>query len=177
MTTYLITIDDFQSKADITANIKTSKLQAYIGVTQEKYGLKILCKEFYDEIIDQVCNGTLTAANTTLIPYIKDYLIYKTYERYLVNANILSTPGGLRVQNDTTSREASADDLAPLRNQAKSDANFYQDQLINFLILNESDYTTWKNSPCNCNPKSYAYMENKFTKVGKSYEKIPIKWT
>jgi hypothetical protein len=177
VSTYILTTEDFTNRADISGNIITSKLNSYIGVIQEKYALKMLCQALYDELLDQICNNSLTTANTALLPFLKDYLIYKTYARYLVNSSIMSTPSGLRIQNDPTSQAATNEQLAPLVAQAENDANFYQDQLANFLIKNEDDYPLWKSSSCNCSPTQFTYKANQFSKIGGSTGKTKVKWT
>lgn len=174
--TYLIDISDFKRRADISQTINTDKLKAQIGITQEKYAVKILCQNLYNEIIGEYPDS-LSPANTALLPFIQDFLIYKTYDRYLVSSNILPTPSGMRVQTDTTSDAASEDQMKSLRGQANSDANFYQDKLVNFLIKNVDDYPLWKNSNCNCNPTNRPINGNKISRVGRSTSSVPIRWT
>jgi len=89
--TYILTIEDFKERADITENIQTEKLKTWLGVVQEKYGEKILCEAFLTEILDQIENDTLTTANTALLPKIKDYFIFKVYKRYILGSGVLTT--------------------------------------------------------------------------------------
>jgi len=177
VTTPILTIDDFTNKADISNNIKTSKLEPYIEVIQDQFGPKMLCELLYQELQDQICTSTLSAVNTLLLPFVKNYLIYKTYARYLVNANIIATPAGLRIQLDTTSVAATSEDLAPIVSQAETDANSYQDKLANFLIENETDYPLWKDSICNCKKSLRAQKQNQFSLIGKKSDKVDLKWT
>jgi len=176
VTTYILSIEDFTNRADITVNIKTDKLKGYIGVVQEKFAVKILCQALYDQLLTEIAAGTLTTANTALLPFLKDYLIYKTYSRYLLNAPILSTPGGLRVQVDATSEPASDKLIAEIMRQSDGDANFYQDLLVNFLDCNVDDYPLWEGTVCDCN-KNRTVKGNSFSKIGSSTGRIPIRWT
>lgn len=177
VSTYILSIEDFTNRADITPNIQTAKLKSYLGVVQEKYALKILCQALYDELLTQIAASSLTAVNTLLLPYVKDYLIYKTYSRYLLNANTLSTPAGLRVQTDTTSEAASDPTITALVKQADGDANFFQDQLATFLKCNDTDYPLWKNSICGCGNKVTQKL-NQFSSIGKNiYRDERIDWT
>lgn len=174
---YLISIDDFKRKADLSQNLHTDKLKACIGIIQEQYAVKLLCRDLYDEIISQIETPPMSDANTALLPYIKDFLIYKTYARYTVGANLLATPAGFRVSANAIDEPASAADMENIRSQANQDANFYQEQLLNFLIENEDDYPLWKNSTCNCNSNLRPQGMNKITVVGSSRSATPIKWT
>ena len=176
MATYLIDIEDFRRKADISQNLNTDRLNANIGPTQDQFAVKVLCNELVAELLSQLPDG-LSAANTTLMPYVKNFLIYKTYSRYLVGANLMATPSGMRVQSDTTSDPASNQQMVALQRQADNDANFYQDQLINFLKENETDYPLWEDSICNCYSNRRAVNGNVFSKVGSQDRRQVIKWT
>lgn len=176
VSTYIITIEDFKSRADISENILTSKIQSQIAPTQEQFGIKILCREFYAEVLAVVAGTTTSAAITALLPYLKDFLVYKTYARYLVGAPIMMTATGQRTQIDTTS------DLAPdklISEQialARNDANFYQDTLVNFLTLNVDDYPTWEASLCGCSDRR-SKNNNQFSIVGGNKKETKINWT
>jgi hypothetical protein len=176
MADYILSIEDFKRKADISANLNTDKLKAQIGPTQDQFAYKILCNELLAEILSQLPND-LSVANTALMPYLKNYLVYKTYARYLVGSNVMATAAGMRVQIDSTSEAADEKQMAAIRKQAENDANFYQDTLVNFLIKNEDDYPLWKDSICNCNRNSITQRQNMFSKVGTSVQKTPIKWS
>jgi len=177
VSTYILDISDFTDRADITANIQTQKLKTYLGVIQEQYALKILCKALYDQLLVEIAADTLTDANTALLPFVKDYLIYKTYARYLLNANAMSTPAGIRVQVDATSDPASDKFVAELMRQAGNDANFYQDQLADFLDCNSTDYPLWEDTICDCRRQNRTLKGNSFSKIGQSKGKVKINWT
>lgn len=176
MAEYILSIEDFKRKADISANLNTDKLKAQIGATQDQFAYKILCNELLAEILSQLPDD-LSEANEALMPYLKNYLIYKTYARYLVGANLMATAAGMRVQIDATSDAANDKQMAEVRKQAENDANFYQDTLVNFLIKNEDDYPLWKDSICNCNRNSMTQRQNMFSKIGSSIQKTPIRWS
>ncbi|MDA1120880.1 MAG: hypothetical protein O2887_10400 [Bacteroidetes bacterium] len=174
ISTYLITTADFTSRADLSGNILTSKIQAQIGPVQEIYGIKILCREFYDEVI--AAQTTPTAAITAMMPYLKDFLVYKTYAEYLVGASGMMTPSGMRVQTDTTSEPASDKMVSEVMRQASNRANFYQDTLINFLTLNVLDYSTWEDSMCGCGDRRVT-KNNQLSIIGTNKTRTPIEWT
>lgn len=177
ITTYILEIEDFINRADITSNLQTSKLKSYLGVIQEKYAPKILCRELYNTVISQIESDTFTQPIEDLLPYLKDYLIYKTYARYLLNADVLSTPSGLRVQVDTTSQSLDSETRGAIIAQAKNDANFYQDELVNFLNLNSEEYPDWVDSKCGCS-KGYSKRNNQFSLIGADRNVDErIKWT
>jgi hypothetical protein len=177
VSTYIISTADFISRADLSQNIITQKIQAQIAPTQEKFGRsKILCWDFYNEVLDVVSGAETSAVITTLLPYLKDFLVYKTYARYLRNANVLLTPAGGRISSDTTSVAASREDMSDLIDQALEDANSYQDTLVNFLTLYQNDYPTWRDSICGCGDRR-TKKNNQFSIIGSNKTKTPIEWT
>ena len=182
VSTYILSIEDFEERADISANIKTNQLKIHLGVVQEKYAVKILCLDFYEEVLDYVVQAETTPDYidnpeiANLIPYLKDYLIYKTYVRYLLYANQKSTAAGVRVVSEPVSTPASDKLISEMIGNARSDANFYQDQLVNFLLCNEDDYPTWKDSICNCGDKHTRNL-NRMSVVGSKKTVTKVKWT
>lgn len=177
VSTYIITITDFKSRADLSENILTAKLQAQIAPAQEQFAIKILCRDFYTEVLAHVAGTTVTAVITTLLPFLRDFLVYKTYARYLVGAPIIMSPAGQRTQIDTTSDLASDKLISEQIALARNDANFYQDTLVNFLTLNADDYPTWRDSICGCDDDRRVKNNNQFSIVGKTRQKTRIDWT
>ena len=102
--------------------------------------------------------------------------MFKIYASYLVDGNYIATPAGLRTQVDTTSNIPTDKQMSEVTEKAEKRANFYQDELANFLRLNEDDYPLWENSNCNCKDQT-THLLNKFSKIGKNQEKVKIKWT
>lgn len=176
VTTYIITISDFKERVDISENILTTKIQAQIGPTQEQFGIKILCREFYAEVLAHVAGTTVTTAITALLPFLKDFLVYKTYARYLVGSPVMMTPAGPRTSIDETSEIASDKQISEIIALARNDANYYQDQLVNFLCLNQDDYPTWKDSLCGC-LDNRTKNNNQFSIVGGNKRRTRIDWT
>ncbi len=177
VSTYIITISDFESRADISENVLTAKIQAQIGPAQEQFGIKILCRDFYAEVLAHIDGTTVTAVITTLLPFLRDFLVYKTYARYLVGAPIMMTATGQRTQLDETSEIAPDKLIAEQIALARNDANFYQDTLVNFLTLNADDYPTWRDSICGCDDKRRTENNNQFSLIGRNKRATRIDWT
>lgn len=175
VSTYIITLTDFKTRAMLSQNINTDRLKAEIGPVQDTFAIKILCNDFYNEVLSAI-SGTAVPVITTLLPRLRDYLVYKTYAEYLVSANILMTPAGARVSIDATSAEATDKQVSEMIAQAERRANMYQDRLVNFLELNQDDYPTWRDSICNCLPRR-TNLNNQFSLVGNNRRKAEINLT
>jgi len=177
VSTYIITISDFQSRADISENILTRKIQAQIGPTQEQFAIKILCRDFYAEVLAHIDGTTVVATIATLLPFLKDFLVFKTYTRYLVGAPIMMTATGQRTVVEPTSDIASDKLISEQLALARNDSNFYQDTLVNFLTLNADDYPTWRDSICGCDDDRRVEKNNQFSIVGSNKRRTRINWT
>jgi hypothetical protein len=175
---YLIDITDFNGRADLSANTLSAKVTSFIAITEETFIPPILCNELYDELKAEYAQGVsyMSPALASLLPYVKTFLVYKTYSRYLVSANAISTAAGMRVSKDSISDPASDVMMTRLINQAEKDANMYQDRLVSFLTRNAKDYPDWKNSQCGCKD-IYVNSNNKLSPVGGKYKPKNVKWT
>lgn len=175
--TYIITIEDFKNRASISPNILTETFKQSAGKEQQKYAKKILCKALYEEILEQIDADTLTPANEELVDdYLKDYLVYKIYADYVITANFLATPSGFRIQTDQTSTVVTDEQMSTITSKAKEDANYFQDELVNFLTCNSTNYPLWASSRCGCGDIRVK-KANRITKIGKSKGYTKVKWT
>jgi hypothetical protein len=164
--TLFISQQDFKDKVDLSENVLSKYIIPNIASVQDRYIKKILCKSFYDELIDELDGGNVTTANQTLIDdYIKAAMVYRSYARYLASANVFNTPAGFRKFREDNSEGAEAADMAALMNQANSDANYYERELFDFLNNNLDDYPTYRDE-CQCG-KLKSITNFKISSIGK----------
>lgn len=169
--TLFISQEDFKDRVDLSDNVLSKYIIPNIAMVQDRYIRKIICKDFYDELITQIDGGTLTADNQTLVDdYIKPAMVFRSYSRYLPTANTFSTPAGFRRFRDDNSESAEAADMQASINQANSDSNFYEKELYDFLENNLDDYPTYRDN-CKCAKKVLSGF--KITSIGKGYPKDP----
>lgn len=179
--TYILDINDFTSRADLSSFIDVNRINQVLGITQEKSCLFILCKEMYDEIIDQLAQGGgeetyLDAKYVTLMPFLKDFLVYESMIRYVQLGGYTSTAGGIKKATDDFSENLTNTERGELLNIYQNDAAYYQDQLVAFLDDNRDTYTLWKDSRCDCNRFS-TKPGNGIRFNNKSGQHPRIKWT
>jgi hypothetical protein len=166
--TLFISQQDFKDRVDLSENVLSKYIIPSIALVQDRYIKKILCPEFYDELIEQVADDDLTDDNETLVnDYIKPAMVYRAYARYISNANIFSTPSGFRKYSEENSEAATTADLAGTIAQAESDAQFYENELREFLENNEDDYPTFRDN-CNCPKPTTGF---KVSKIGDGFKK------
>jgi hypothetical protein len=107
-----------------------------------------LGQEFYDQLVSQYPN--YTGDNLALYDdYIKDYLAWLTYFKYLKFANLDATPTGIREFNDENSSVASDIKMYSLEKNVLQTANDYKYRMVNFLKESQSNdstkYPLWEN--------------------------------
>ncbi len=170
--TLFISQEDFSERVDLSSNILSKYVVPNIAAVQDRYIKKILCKEFYDELISQLDASTVTASNQTLIDdYIKPAMVFRSYARYLATANIFSTPSGFRKYREDNSDAAESSEMTAFLNQANSDANFYEKELYEYLQNNLDNYPTYRDE-CNCN-NTTSITNFKISAIGSGYKKDP----
>lgn len=170
--TLFISQEDFKDRVDLSDNVLSKYILPNIASVQDRYIKKILCKDFYDELIEQVDADTLTSANETLVDdYIKPAMVFRAYARYIATANIYNTASGFRKFREDNSDIAENSDMTALLSQAESDAMYYEKELYDYLENNEDDYPTYRDN-CKCS-KTKGLANFKITAIGKGYPKDP----
>ena len=82
--TFLITLEQARERVDISSRIDT--FNRYLINVQENSLLPIICKQTYEELIDQFSQGGETYLDPNyqeLYNVIVPYLTYSVFERYL----------------------------------------------------------------------------------------------
>jgi len=128
----------------LSNNIDEKKFKMVLKLAQEDLQ-DILGKEFYEQIETQYepSGDTLTAANSTLYEdYLKDFLAWATYHRYLGFSQSESTPTGERSFNDENSTLLADIALHSKEKNVLSMVTRYQNRIINYLENEQSKDST-----------------------------------
>src|SRR5687767_9544388 len=103
----LIPLSYLNEACFLSLNVDEKKYNMVLKLAQQDLR-DILGPEFYEEIEDEYNGDTLTSDNSTLYEdYIKDFLAWQTYFKYLKYANLDGTPSGFREFSDENSTVAS----------------------------------------------------------------------
>jgi len=128
----------------LSLNIDEKKFKMVLTIAQED--LKdILGGEFYEQIETQYepSGGTFTAANETLYEdYLKQYLAWATYHRYLGFSQSDSTPTGERSFTDENSALLADIALAKKEKNVLAMVTRYHNRIINYIKLEQSKDST-----------------------------------
>jgi hypothetical protein len=148
----LITYAYFKKETDISDIVDNNKLDNPIKNAHDHLRA-LIGKAFYDELVSQnsTTPKTLTAANEAFYdPYVSQFLAWKAYEFYIVKANTYESRVGVRIFREDNSEPASDKIMGEQIALAKKQAQFYKDEMLNFLRssqrVNSSAYSLYTNS-------------------------------
>lgn len=158
----LINYQYLKLETDISQNVPETELDNPIKRSQEMLEM-VIGTDLYNEIISQYPNS-FTAANTTLMTYIKPFLAWQGYQFWLPKANFKTHASGLRVHEEDNSRSATDAEMANLIRDAKMWCQTKKEKLVQFLEDNCSTYPLYD---CNCGSTKRTGTGFHITGVGK----------
>lgn len=140
----LIPLSYLNEACFLSLNVDNKKYQMVLKLAQDDLK-NILGPEFYAEIESQYENDSLTNDNDSLYEgFVKDFLAWATYYKYLKFANVDSTPTGLREFSDENSTVVADVKMYALEKNILQLVNKYKGDMINFLeIEKEKDSTKY----------------------------------
>jgi hypothetical protein len=133
----LIPLSYLNEACFLSLNIDEKKFKMVLKIAQEDLR-DILGGEFYEQIETQYSpvSDTFTTANATLYEdYLKDYLAWDTYHRFLGFSQSESTPTGERSFSDDNSTILTDLALYGKEKNVKAMVSRYKDKIINYLRL------------------------------------------
>jgi hypothetical protein len=145
----LINYQYLKIETDISQNVHESELDVPIKRSQEMLEM-VIGAALVAELVSQDITRpkTLTAANLTLMEYIKPFLAWQAYQFWLPKANFKTHASGLRVHEEDNSRSATEGEMANLIRDAKMWAQTKKDKLVQFLDDNCSTYPLYNCGNC-----------------------------
>ena len=130
----LIDEDDLKRVTVISDNVDVSLLLPFIETAQEKHIRRTVGETLYDKLLTQKNTNTLTVANELLIDdFIKQSLSQWTFYEALPFLRIRISAKGIVTKSSENTTAVSADDIGLLRREIKSNAEMYDNQLLEFL--------------------------------------------
>lgn len=129
----LIPIGYLNEACGLSMNADEKKYSMCLKIAQDLLD-EILGGQFYDEIVTQYNDDTLTQDNDSLYdPYIKDFLAWATYFEYQKFSNLDPTPTGIREFRDDNSSIISEGNKAVFEKHLNEKMQYYKGKLITFI--------------------------------------------
>lgn len=150
---YLISEDYLKTLTSINQNIDVSLLLPYIETSETTWLSKIITKDFYNDLKEKYTNQTLSSIEIDLVNIIKPALAYKCVWSALPFIHLKLRNKGLMLENSEFSQQGTLEDLKYLRSEINTYFVSYENDLIDFLLLNINEFPLYSNN-ADCSDKS-----------------------
>lgn len=155
MEVFYISDSDFKNfNSTVSKNLDPTWVVSHIRDAQNEFINQLLGKTLAAELLEQIELNTLTPENEALLEVIKPahakYTLYKAYPFLHVRVE----NSGVSFNLEATQQSVDNKRLTEIRAEILHSAEFYLDQLKNFLDVNHLDYPLY---PYICRPQ-----ENQF---------------
>jgi len=145
----LISIQDVEINCNVSLSVDSDSIDVRTNKQQQVYIKQLLGKAFYNALLDEVENSTVSTVNQLLIDVIKPYLSWLTYADYIPRANVNSGAAGLFKNVDPNYTLADKEELGSMAKDAYGFAQVEKLNVIELLKENKSDYPLWVDDSCN----------------------------
>lgn len=144
--TLFVSPQDARDNTIINNNVSGKLLNVIIRTAEDKYIMPIIGGNLYYTIINKISTNTLTGdykflVDNFIIPCLLEYTVYE-YIPYTYKF----TNKGISKQTSDTSEPADLPDLYYIRDNVRDTAQFYGENLIQYLKVNANsfpEYSTW----------------------------------
>lgn len=140
-----VTPEEVKDLTELPKNIENSQLEESISFAQDEHIKYILGDALYDELSEQLYDGSITDANKALQDELKLTLSYYTHYEAMPFIVFQTRKSGLisRVGDDSTTVN-DTESVEYYRIAIRKRAIKFQNGLIKFLNENEDDYPLWE---------------------------------
>jgi hypothetical protein len=144
-----ITVQTLQERTGISNAIDAKKVQAMIKLAQDIFVRPALGSALYSRIQTGVNDNSLTSDETTLLNnYITDCLVWATMSYLPMSLGYQFFAKGVLQKTSDNSNTPSKNDLDSVTQQYQNFAEFYKQNLINYLKANYTLYSQYANPGC-----------------------------
>lgn len=128
----------------LNENVDIKNILPNIKLAQDEYIKPALGSDLYDEILDEMANSNLSAANDTLLTdFIKPCLKYYCLFEIGRDLTFKWMNKGVMSKNSDNSNSIDLEGLKQIRAEYKDKGELYRDELIRYLIANQTDYPSY----------------------------------
>lgn len=160
MTINFITPDEVKEYTEIPKNVENRQLEESITFAQDEHIRYVLGDDLYEELQDQLANGSLTTENKALLDELRLSLSYYTHYEAMPFITFQTRRSGLISRTGEDSENITAHEtIEYYRLQIRKRAIKYQEFLIKFLNKNVDDYPLWESEYKDCSTNSGLYKD------------------
>ncbi|MBS1618071.1 MAG: hypothetical protein JST76_06110 [Bacteroidetes bacterium] len=179
-TTLFISEQYIKDKTPLGTNIDVKFILPQIEFAQDSYTQNILGSKFYKHLQASYSGQTLTTNEVELVGLIKPALAYRAAEATLPFIHIqIRNSGTVNLNADNGTVQSSISDMKYLREVLKSRAEFYENQITDYLAFNADLFPDYTNpdaegiapsldtsTTCDLYFRNYGYNTNNLNNLG-----------
>tara|TARA_R110002126_G_scaffold12897_1_gene55362 strand:- start:1314 stop:1907 length:594 start_codon:yes stop_codon:yes gene_type:complete len=137
----LVSAEVVKSFSNTNENLDESLLLPNIQIAQEIGLQTLLSTKFYNHILNAAQNGTLTAAETTLLEdYIQPYLLWRAVYEAIPTMYMRMMNKSISIGESPNAKSVDKGDMSYLRNIHQNRYEFYSQRLQDYIAPRNADY-------------------------------------
>lgn len=138
---------------EISPSVDPTMLKRFIQLEQNKHIRPLLGYTYFNQLLTEVKANTLTTANKYLLDnYVLMILSLFVFKRLIYSSSYQVENTGLRKKFSESSEIAEFKELDFYRTNLQDDIDFYINEMIKFIDMNATDYTSYfNNTDSRCN--------------------------
>ena len=134
----------------INGSVDPLLLYPAIYLSQDKYAQLYLGTDLYNRIKEDVVNDDITGAYATLLDnYLRRMIMWWTMYEVLPHLYVKTDNGSLVIRTSEDTQPISQTDLQNYRDQARQQAMFYTQRMVDYLCHNSSDFPEYTTNTTN----------------------------
>lgn len=146
--TPLINIQDVRDLLDLSNNVTEQKYNQHI-ISAQNWQLKdLIGSTCLQGLEDRKCSNTLTDADKALLVYVKPYLIYYSYSKYVSNSMMQDTNDGIVKFSGDNIIQLTETEKKYIKQYNEQNAEAYRKDILTLLKDNPDDYPCFDCGDC-----------------------------
>ena len=134
----------------INGSVDPLLLYPAIYLSQDKYAQLYLGTDLYNRIKEDVVNDDITGAYATLLDnYLRRMIMWWTMYEVLPHLYVKTDNGSLVIRTSEDTTPISQTDLQNYRDQARQQAMFYTQRMVDYLCHNSADFPEYMTNTTN----------------------------
>jgi hypothetical protein len=153
---HLISADYVYQNTNVNNSVEAAKIQPFVTLAQDKWVEPIIGTDLMNKIKDDSADASIAGNYLTLRDeYVRKTILWYTMQEMMRSLNFKIDNGSINQHNSEHTSAVGSSEMNALIEDAKSNAQFYENKLRSYLTNNASlfpEYST--NSGSDVQPKS-----------------------
>lgn len=151
--------DYLKEYTQLNGSVEESYFDSHVLLAQDKHLHTYLGTRLFTKLKDDVRDGSLSGAYETLVnEHVRKVVVWWTMVEMLPNLHVKIHDGGLVIRSFESAQPVSKADLTRLIDQARDNAMYYTERMVEYLRHNTSTFPEYSRSePGDILPEKQVY--------------------